>query len=92
MNADVAPTIRPSRGHRWLLAFPFIWQAGLAPVVNDVAWRPFGLPFAMAWQLAGIVLTSAVIAWVFRRDRQTGVDDEEAAFVAATDGASAMHR
>ena len=92
MDADVAPMIRPSRRHRWFLAFPFIWQAGLAPVVNDVAWRPFGLPVAMAWQLAGIVLTSAVIAWVFRRDRQTGVDDEEAAFLAATDAPSGMHR
>jgi membrane protein implicated in regulation of membrane protease activity len=72
------------RRYRWCLVFPFIWQGGLAPVVNDVAYRPFGLPFAMAWQLAGIVLTSVVIAWVFRRDRQTGVEEEEDAFLRAT--------
>ncbi len=89
MNLEVAPQI-PSRRrrHRWCLTFPFIWQAGLAPVVNDIAYRPFGLPFAMAWQMAGIVLTSVVIAWVFRRDQQTGVEDDEAAFLAATAGPS----
>ncbi len=56
------------RTHRWWLLFPFIWQAGLAPLVNDVGYRPFDLPFPMAWQMVGIVLTSVVIAWVFRRD------------------------
>ena len=58
------------RPHRWLLVLPFIWQAGLAPVVNDVAWRPFSLPFPMAWQMAGIVLTTAIIAVVFAIDRR----------------------
>lgn len=60
----------PRRPHRWLLVLPFVWQAGLAPVVNDVAWRPFSLPFPMAWQMAGIVLTTAVIAVVFAIDRR----------------------
>jgi hypothetical protein len=58
------------RLHRWLLLTPFVWQAGLAPLVNDIALRPFGLPFPMAWQMAGIVLTSVVIAIVFRLDRR----------------------
>ncbi|MFC4703281.1 DUF3311 domain-containing protein [Paraburkholderia caffeinitolerans] len=75
------------RTYRWLLAIPFIWQAGLAPAINDVAWTPFGLPFPMLWQMAGIVLTSAVIALVFRLDRSRGVEDEEAAFIAATSAA-----
>jgi hypothetical protein len=56
--------------HRWLLLTPFVWLAGLAPLVNDIALRPFGLPFPMAWQMAGIVLTSVVIAIVFRLDRR----------------------
>jgi hypothetical protein len=60
----------PRRPHRWLLVLPFVWQAGLAPVVNDVAWRPFSLPFPMAWQMAGILLTTAVIAVVFAIDRR----------------------
>ena len=70
--------------YRWLLAVPFVWQVGLAPVINGVSWVPFGLPFPMLWQLAGIVLTSVLIAIVFRLDRVQGVEREEAAFIAAT--------
>jgi len=74
---------KPSRlGHRWLLVFPFVWQACLAPAVNDIAATPFGLPFPMFWQMAGIVLTSVVIALVFRLDARAGVDAEEAEFLA----------
>jgi uncharacterized membrane protein len=58
------------RWHRWLLLTPFVWQVALAPLVNDVVLRPFGLPFPMAWQMAGIVLTSVVIALVYRLDRR----------------------
>jgi Protein of unknown function (DUF3311) len=82
----VASTHEPSEplrtSHRWLLVFPFVWQALLAPVVNDIAWCPLGLPFPMAWQMAGIVLTSLVIGIVFRLDAKAGVEDEEAAFLA----------
>ncbi len=85
MNSGPPSPPRPvRRSHRWWLLFPFVWQAGLAPLVNDVGQRPFGLPFPMVWQMAGIVLTSLVIAWVFRRDARIGVDADEAAFVAAT--------
>jgi hypothetical protein len=59
-----------SRWHRWLLVTPFIWQAGLAPLIDDVPLRPFGLPFPMAWQMAGILLTSLVIAIVYLLDRR----------------------
>ena len=58
------------RPHRWLLLTPFVWQAGLAPLVNDVAARPFGLPFPMAWQMAGILLTSLAIGVVYVLDRR----------------------
>jgi hypothetical protein len=67
---------RPT-GHRWLLLVPFAWQAGLAPLVNEVATRPFGLPFPMAWQMAGIVLTSVVIGVVYAIDRRRGLPDDE---------------
>jgi hypothetical protein len=60
----------PSRAHRWLLVLPFVWQIGFVPLVNDVAWRPLGLPFPMVWQMAGIVFTTAVIAVVFVLDRR----------------------
>ncbi|WP_052071747.1 DUF3311 domain-containing protein [Sphingopyxis sp. MWB1] len=59
-----------SRRHRWLLLIPFLWQIGGVPLVNDVAWRPFSLPFPMAWQMAGIIVTSVVIAYIFSIDRK----------------------
>jgi len=68
---------RPT-GHRWLLLVPFAWQVGLAPLVNDVAARPFGLPFPIAWQMAGILLTSVVIGLVYAIDRRRGLSDDEA--------------
>lgn len=59
--------------HRWWLLVPFVWQAALAPWSNGVHWQPFGLPFPMAWQMAGIVVTSAVLWWVFRYDQALAV-------------------
>lgn len=56
--------------HRWLLLVPFVWQVGCVPLVNDIAWRPLGLPFPMAWQLAGIVVASVVIAIVHALDKR----------------------
>lgn len=68
---------RPSRRHRALLVVPFVWQVGLAPFVNDVAWQPWSLPFPMAWQMAGVVLTTLVIATVYVLDRRIDGDAPE---------------
>lgn len=68
-----------SRRHRWLLLIPFLWQIGAVPLVNDVAWRPFSLPFPMVWQMTGILVTSAIIAFIFAIDRrhpEFGDDDD----------------
>lgn len=65
-----------SNRHRWLLAVPFVWQAGLAPLVNDVAAQPLGLPFPMVWQMLGILLTTGCIAIVYRIDRRNASRDE----------------
>lgn len=68
-----------TRPHRWLLLIPFLWQVGCIPLVNHVAWRPFSLPFPMAWQMAGIVVTSIVIGIVFSIDRRhPEFEDDEA--------------
>lgn len=64
------PGRSPPRRHRTLLLVPFVWQAALVPVVNDVEWQPLGLPFPMAWQMAGVVLTTAVIGLVYALDRR----------------------
>jgi len=69
----IGPTDPPRaarRTHRWLLVLPFVWQVGLAPWSNGVAARPFELPFPLAWQMAGIVFTTLVIAAVFLLDRR----------------------
>jgi hypothetical protein len=58
--------------HRWLLVLPFVWQIAMVPLVNDIVWRPFGLPFPMVWQMAGIVFATLVIALVHDLDKRAG--------------------
>ena len=65
-------------GHRWLFLIPFLWQIAAVPLVNDVAWRPLSLPFPMAWQMVGIVVTTIVIAIVFRLDERIDGDEDGA--------------
>lgn len=55
---------RRRRWHLSLLLLPFLWQVGGVPLVNDVALRPFGLPFPMVWQMAGVVFASFIITCV----------------------------
>ncbi|ABM58477.1 DUF3311 domain-containing protein [Verminephrobacter eiseniae] len=74
----------PQRPHLVLLVLPFIWQVGGIPFVNEVALRPFGMPFPMVWQMAGVVFASTVFALVFHLDRRAGLEEEEAAFIIAT--------
>lgn len=76
------PPVR--RGHLRLLFIPFVWQVAMVPVVNDVSWAPLHIPFPMLWQMTGVVLTSIVIAIVFRLDNRAGLDGEEAEFLANT--------
>lgn len=67
---DENETGRRSFAHRWLLLIPFLWQVGMVPFVNDIAWRPFSLPFPMVWQMAGIIVTSILISIVFLIDKR----------------------
>jgi hypothetical protein len=64
----VGAAMKPSRRHRLLLLVPFIWQVGCVPLVNDVTLRPFGLPFPMVWQMAGVLVATLCIALVRRFD------------------------
>lgn len=67
-----------SLAHRWLLLIPFLWQVAMVPFINDITWRPLSLPFAMAWQMVGVLVTSAVIGIVFLIDRkQEPADPDE---------------
>lgn len=81
-----APSTTEQKGtrmYRGLLVLPFVWQVGAVPLVNDVAWAPWGLPFPMLWQMTGVVFASLVFALVFLLDRRHGVEAEEAAVLAS---------
>jgi hypothetical protein len=71
------PSGKPPRRqrHRLLLLLPFAWQIGMVPVVNDIAWRPFSMPFPMVWQMAGVIVASICIAVVFTLDKRAGIDN-----------------
>lgn len=68
---------RRRRWYRWLLALPFVWQVGFIPLVNGVKTTLFSIPFPMAWQMAGIVFTTIVIAIVYRLDRRGANADRD---------------
>lgn len=74
MTGDVPGKL--SRSYRWLLLIPFLWQVGMVPFVNDIAWRPLSLPFPMVWQMAGIIVTSIVIAIVYAIDERADPEEE----------------
>lgn len=73
----MTPAPAPRRLHRWLLVLPFVWQVVLVPWSNRVAARPFDLPFPMAWQMAGIVFTTLVIAVVYVLDGRAERDPND---------------
>jgi hypothetical protein len=75
--SDDAHARRIPRGHRWLLLIPFLWQVAMVPLVNDIAWRPLSLPFPMVWQMAGIIVTTIVIAIVFMIDDRVDPDSDD---------------
>jgi hypothetical protein len=85
MPSDPMPDApRRGRAHRWLLLLPFAWQVALVPLVDDVAARPLGLPFPMAWQMAGILVTTLVVGIVHAMDRRIdAADGPEPAIAAA---------
>jgi len=73
------PSAKPRKWHRWLLLAPFAWQLGAAPFINDVEIPGVPVPFPLIWQMLGVILTSVVIALVFRMDAAAGnvADDGE---------------
>ena len=72
--SEPTQTVGALRAHHALMLLPFIWHLALAPLVNEVRWQPWGLPFQMVWQMAGILLTSLVIGTVYRLDRHSRTD------------------
>lgn len=71
--ATQSPAPYRPRTYLWLLVLPFVWQIGGTPLANGIDWHPLGLPFLMVWQMAGVVFSSVVFAWVFHLDKLNGV-------------------
>jgi Protein of unknown function (DUF3311) len=57
------------RPYHWLTALPSIILLGGIPFVNRVHPMVFGLPLLMAWIVIWVVVTSAVMALMWYRDR-----------------------
>ena len=66
---SVRDRVSKIKWHYTLFTLPFVWQLAMAPVVNGVIIRQLPIPFPMLWQMIGVVLSSAVIAVVYRIDR-----------------------
>nr|WP_297386557.1 DUF3311 domain-containing protein [uncultured Roseateles sp.] len=59
----------PSRRHRWLALLPVLHALAGVTVANRVQPFVLGLPFFMAWTIAGMLLTALVMAAIYRLDR-----------------------
>ena len=72
------PLAPPSRRHRWLALLPVLHALAGVTVANRVQPFVLGLPFFMAWTIAGMLLTALVMAAIYRLD-PANRDDAEAA-------------
>ena len=63
------------RPYHWIAAVPVVAMVGGIPFANRVEPYLFGLPFLVAWILICVVLTSAVMAVVYRLDWRRERDD-----------------
>jgi hypothetical protein len=63
------------KGIRWLMVLPFLGILGGIPFANKVAPYVLGMPFILFWLVAWVILTSAIMAIVYRFDPE--VREEE---------------
>lgn len=72
------PLESPSRRHRWLALLPVLHALAGVTVANRVQPFVLGLPFFMAWTIAGMLLTALVMAAIYRLDPANRGDAEAA--------------
>jgi uncharacterized membrane protein len=65
------------RWHLCLLLIPFLWQIGGANWANGVTMTIASLPMPMVWQMAGIIVTTIVLAIVYWIDERRAGGQEE---------------
>ncbi|MBB3868640.1 DUF3311 domain-containing protein [Geobacillus sp. NFOSA3] len=63
------------KGIRWLMVLPFLGILGGIPFANKVTPYVLGMPFILFWLVAWVILTSAIMAIVYRFDPE--VREEE---------------
>lgn len=56
------------RLHRWLALLPVLHALAGVTVANRVTPFVLGLPFFMAWTIAGMLLAAGVMAAIYRLD------------------------
>jgi hypothetical protein len=61
---------------KWLAALPFIAILIGTPFVNSVEPLIFGLPLVLAWLVAWVLLTAAIMALIFANDPANAQGDE----------------
>jgi hypothetical protein len=63
------------KGIRWLMVLPFLGILGGIPFVNKVTPYVLGMPLILFWLVAWVVITSVIMAVVYRFDPE--VREEE---------------
>jgi hypothetical protein len=56
------------KGIRWLMVLPFLGILGGIPFVNKVTPYVFGMPLILFWLVAWVIITSVIMAVVYRFD------------------------
>jgi 4-hydroxybenzoate polyprenyltransferase len=68
------------RGYRWLALIPALGILFGVPFANQVHRYVLGLPFLLAWILACVLLTSALMAVIEELDRRRDAEDSRSRF------------
>ncbi|AMM31565.1 hypothetical protein SA2016_0877 [Sinomonas atrocyanea] len=76
MTNQTRPDIKPERTvprprrHLILLAIPYLWSIAAIPAVGTTHAAPAGVPLLLWWMLAGVLVTTGVLAIVWRIDER----------------------
>ncbi|MEJ9212510.1 DUF3311 domain-containing protein [Bacillus smithii] len=63
------------KGIRWLMLLPFLGILGGIPFVNRVTPYILSLPFILFWIVAWVIITSIIMAIVYRFDPKVKEED-----------------
>ncbi|EHL78537.1 MULTISPECIES: DUF3311 domain-containing protein [Bacillus] len=63
------------KGIRWLMLLPFLGILGGIPFANRVTPYILGLPFILFWIVAWVIITSIIMAIVYRFDPKVKEED-----------------